>query len=198
MAGRDRVKKAAAWALIVILLFFPGKGMASDNEVLGEGNAKVFIRQHPQTGKDFVSLRTASDAKDLFKGFVKREVRPDYKMLDADAKGVPYDGPVSDRTKVYVFAATLITLGAAGAVVTAAIPAGAAAAGAGSGGAGLLGAGTLAVVGGTAGEIALKSHLAPGEENYVHDAKAVSASGAPEAIGFQEALRRADAEPSSA
>ncbi len=168
---------------------------ATESELIPASPAKVFMREHPQTGKPFVSLRVGDKSQDLFKGFTKREVRPDYKMLDAKIKSgaIPYDGPVSDRKKVYIFAATMMTLGVAGGVVTAAMPAGAAAAGA-SGGTGLLGAGALATVGTTVGTVALKSHLSPGEENYIHEGKTTAVIQDPGQLRLSDVLREIDAE----
>jgi len=183
--------------LAVILAVFLGSGtlFSAEQEVLEESGTKVFIREHPQTGKPFVSLRKEGDSQDLFKGFVKREFRPDYKMLDANSKSgdVPYDGPVSDLKKVYIFAATMITLGVAGGIVTVAMPAGAAAAGA-SGGTGLLGTGAVAVAAGTAGTVALKSHLAPGEENYIHDSTTTAMASNPKTLSLGDVLREIDHE----
>jgi hypothetical protein len=187
------VRKTLALALAVLLCTGPVR--ASGNETIGDSGAKVFVREHPQTGKPFVSLRKEGDAQDLFRGFVKREFRPDYKMLDAKTKtkDVPYDGPVSDRRKVYVFAATMMTLGVAGGIVTVAMPAGAAAAGAGSG-TGLLGAGAVTVATGTVGTVALKSHLAPGEENYIHEASTTATVSDPRTLSLGDVLRDIDAQ----
>lgn len=178
--------------VFLILSMIPESLPAMENEVIPESGAKVYVREHPQTGKPFVSLRSEALTQDLFQGFTRREIRPDYKMLDADAKGIPYDGPASDRTKVYVFAATLITLGAAGAVVTAALPVTAAAGAGASGGTGLLGTGAVAIVAGTAGTIAVESHIKPGEEHYQHTAESVSTATNPKKATFQEALREGE------
>lgn len=181
-----------AFTLFCLLIFdfFPIPLSAAGNEVIPDSGARVYVREHPQTGKPFVTLRAGEVARDPFRDFRKREIRPDYRMLETDAKGVPYDGPVSDRKKVYIFAASMITLGAAGAVVTAALPV-TAAAGAGSTGTGML-AGGAVVANAVAADIVLESRIKPGEEHYVHDAKTESASGVPERITFREALRRAD------
>jgi hypothetical protein len=193
MAGGEDVKRLLASVLAAWLVV--GPVFAAENETIVESGAKVFIREHPQTGKPFVSLRKEGDSQDLFKGFVKREFRPDYKMLDAKTKSgdVPYDGPVSDRKKVYIFAATMITLGVAGGIATVAMPAGAAAAGAGSG-TGLLGTGAVAVATGTVGTVALKSHLAPGEENYIHDATTTAMSPDPKKLRLGDVMREIDRE----
>jgi len=194
MAGRSCVRTAMTLILVMTLAAGPACAAEAENEVIQESDIKVFIREHPQTGKPFVSLRQEDDPQDLFKGFVKREFRPDYKMLDARTKSgdVPYDGPTSDRKKVYIFAASMITLGVAGGIVTAAMPAGAAASGAG-GGTGLLGAGAVTLATGTAGTVALKSHLAPGEENYIHDATTATTSPDPRKLTLSDVLREIDA-----
>ena len=185
-------------ACILTLFFCVGPIRAKENEVIQPTGARVFIREHPQTGKPFVSIRSDGNAADLFRGFVKREVRPDYKMLDAKIKSgeVPYDGPVSDKKKVYIFAATMMTLGVAGGIVTAAMPAGAAAAGA-SGGTGLLGTEAVTIVAATAGTVAVKSHIAPGEENYIHDANTIAAAGIPKNLSLRDVLDEIDAEGKS-
>jgi hypothetical protein len=192
MAGGENVKRQ--FSLILAMLLIAGPVSAVENETIGENGAKVFIREHPQTGKPFVSLRKEGDTQDPFKGFVKREFRPDYRMLDAKTKSgdVPYDGPVSDRRKVYVFAATMMTLGVAGGLVTVAMPAGAAAAGAG-GGTGLLGTGAVAVAAGTVGTVALRSHLTPGEENYIHEATTHAVTSDPTKLSLGDVLREIDA-----
>ncbi|HOW87506.1 MAG TPA: hypothetical protein P5561_01205 [Candidatus Omnitrophota bacterium] len=181
--------------IVTILFWRMGTVCGAENEVLQESGAKVFVREHPQTGQSFVSLRTeGKEGRDLFKGFTRREIRPDYKMLDPKTKSgeIPYEGPVSDRTKVYVFAATIATLGVAGsAVAAAAFPASAAAA-ASSGGGAVLGTGA-AVVAGVAADIVVESHIAPGEENYIHEGKTESATGSPKKLSFQEIIREQDA-----
>jgi hypothetical protein len=193
MAGGKSVKKTLAWTLAVILC--AGPVFAGENEILEESGVKVFVREHPQTGKPFVSLRKEGGNADPFKGFVKREIRPDYRMLDPKTRSgdVPYDGPVSDRKKVYIFAATMMTLGVAGGIATAAIPVTAAASGA-SGGTGILGAGAVTVLAGTAGTVALKSHLDPGEENYIHEGTTLAASQDPKKLSLRDVLREIDAE----
>jgi len=186
-------------AVVLVAFFCASHLYAAENEVLQEGGTKVFIREHPQTGKPFVSLRKEGSAQDLFKGFVKREFRPDYRMLDAKTKSgdVPYDGPVSDLKKVYIFAATMMTLGVAGGIATVAMPVGAAASGV-SGSTGLLGAGAVTVVAGTAGTVALKSHLAPGEENYIHDATTTAVTSNPKKLSLGDVLREIDSEEKTA
>jgi hypothetical protein len=101
----------------------------------------------------------------------KAVTRPDYRMLDPNVKEgqIPYEGPFSDRRKVYLFAATLMTVGAVGgAVGTAAAPA---AAGAGAaGGGGYLAAGAAGTGAGVAG-----AHLAtkenPEDDEFMRETK---------------------------
>jgi hypothetical protein len=186
------MRKIIFWVLILLMVQMPARGQ--ENEILQDSGAKVYVREHPQTGKPFVSLRAGEPAQDPFKGFTKREIRPDYKMLEADSKGVPYDGPVSDLKKVYVFAATMMTLGVAGVVVTAALPV-AAAAGASTTGTGVL-AGGAVVATGVAADLVVESQIKPGEEHYIHEGKAVSAEADPKKISFQEALLEIDSKKS--
>lgn len=181
-------------AALLAVTMLCGPARAAENEVFPDSGAKVYVREHPQTGKPFVTLGAGQIARNPFPDFKKREIRPDYGMLDANARDVPYDGPVSDRRKVYVFAATMMTLGVAGGVVTAAMPV-AAAAGTGGAGTGML-AGGAVVVNAVAADIVLESKIKPGEENYVHDAMTVSAAGDPAKISFQDALRAASANAS--
>ncbi len=185
------MKKSLVWGLAMILA--AGPIFAGESEVLQEAPEKVFVREHPQTGKSFVSLRKKDNTKDPFKGFVKREIRPDYEMLDAKTKSgdIPYDGPVSDRKKVYVFAATMMTLGVAGGIATVAMPVGAAAAGT-SGGTGLLGVEAATVVAATAGTVAVQTHIRPGEENYIHDATTTAVAGNPQNLSLRDVLRDID------
>lgn len=180
-----------ALAFILCLTVLPGL-LSAQNEVIKEPIAKVYVREHPQTGKQFVSIRAEGEFRDPFKSFVKREIRPDYKMLEAHAKGVPYDGPVSDRTKVYVFAATIATLGVAGSVVAAAAFPAAATTGCATGGTGLLGTAGVAVAAGTAGTVAYEMHVRPGEEHYTHTATSSSTESDPKKITFREALQKID------
>ncbi|MBI4372387.1 MAG: hypothetical protein HY585_01515, partial [Candidatus Omnitrophica bacterium] len=71
----------------------------------------------------------------------------DYRMLDPKIKSgeIPYEGPYSSSKKVYLFAASLATLGVAGGAVGMAVaPAAAAGSAASGGGAYLAGAGAIA------------------------------------------------------
>lgn len=121
------------------------------NEVLEETRTKVIVRVHPKTGKPFVSI-VPSDIS-INPSIEKKTTparRPDYRMLDpkVDAKNIAYDGPISDRRKVYVLAGTLAALGAGAGVLGTLAPATAASGGT-AGGAGLYAGGAALTGGGT-------------------------------------------------
>ena len=156
---------------MTFILFFSAPVFAS--EVLEETNTRVVVRQHPRTGKPYVSIvREGEEAKDPFAGARRNYSRPDYRMLDPKVKSgaVPYEGPYSDKTKIYVFAATLATLGvASGAAVIAAAPAATGAAA--SGGAGAYLAGGTAVVAGSVAETEIAMKPGSKKEDYKHRAE---------------------------
>lgn len=135
-------------------------GAAEENEVFGPTDTEVAVREHPKTGKPYVTIVGKDGARlhPSMTGPVKLVARPDYRMLDPKVKKgeIPYDGPVSDRKKVYALAGTLAVTGVvAGTAVIAAAPA---ATGAGAaGGAGIYGAAGAAVLTGTASGVWLKS-----------------------------------------
>ncbi len=126
------------------------------------------VRNHPRTGKPYVSIVSPDRVSvDPFAGNRKSYLRPDYRMLDPKIKSgaIPYNGPYSDRKKVYILAASLATVGAAGG--TAIIAAAPAATGAGaSGGAGAFLAGGTAVVAGSAAEYAIAAKPNPRKDIY--------------------------------
>lgn len=126
------------------------RSTSASNEVFKESSTRVVMREHPKTGKPFVSI-VPSDSH-LAAGVREKPravSRPDYRMLDpqVNAKDVPYDGPVSDRRKVYIFAGTLAALGAGAGVYGAIAPAAASGTSGVAGGAGLY-AGGAALTGG--------------------------------------------------
>ncbi len=196
MEGGDGVKSFPV--LFLCLTLFVPTSLAAENEVIREPIAKVYIPEHPQTGKQFVSIRAEGDWPDPFEGFVKREIRPDYKMLEAHAKGIPYEGPVSDRTKVYVFAATIATLGVAGSVIAGAAFPAAAGTTCATGGTGLLGATGVAVGAGTAATAAYEMNVGPGEEEYTHASVSAAEEGDPKRMTFREVLQKIDSDASGA
>ncbi len=132
---------------------------------------RVIIREHPKTGKSYVSIISTetSEPPDPFTGQRGRVIRPDYRLLDSKIKSgaIPYEGPVSDKTKIYIFAASLMTLGAvSGALVLAAAPAATGAAA--SGGAGAYLAGGTAVVAGSAAAVGIATAPDKNKEDYEH------------------------------
>ncbi len=142
------------------------------SEIKDQTNSQVIIREHPKTGKPYVSI--VSSLKDVppdpFTNQRNRYSRPDYRMLDPNAKKSDYyyDGPYSDRTKVYIFGATLIAGGiTGGALGMAAAPAATGvAAASGGGGAYLGGAAAVTAAGGAAYYEFTK--VSPEDENYTH------------------------------
>ena len=169
-----RLNPGAYGARIVaaFLLFFC-LPLGYAGEVFQETHTKVIVREHPKTGRPYVSI-VPSEVPDPPDPFAVRRkyARPDYRMLDAKIKSgkIPYDGPYSDRKKIYLFAAGLATLGVAGGVVGMAVAPAAAGAGA-SGGAGIYAAAGSAVAAGTAGTIAVKSKPDPQKDNFSRTAE---------------------------
>ena len=151
----------AAFSLAIVPSIFA-------SEVMEESGTRVIVREHPKTGKPYVSIVPFQGEipLDPFTG-QRKYSRPDYRMLDPKIKSgqIPYEGPYSDRKKIYIFAASLAALGtASGAAVTALAPA---ATGAGaSGGAGAYFAGGGAVVAGTAVTAARVNRSDPEKQNY--------------------------------
>ncbi len=156
--------------MTLCLIFFNSPAYA-DSEILREIPAKVMVREHPRTAKPYVVITSEEKAlKDPFPAVRKKMNRPDYRMLDPKIKSgqIFYEGPSSDRKKVYVLAATLATLGAVGG--TAVIAAAPAATGAGAaGGAGAFaGAGTGVAAGTLGGTLALSQNKDDEKINYTH------------------------------
>lgn len=134
-------------------------------EVVEQTDTKVLVREHPRTGRAYAVI-TADGVKNPLEALpVTTKARPDYRMLDPKLKSgaVPYEGPVSDRKKVYLFAGSLAALGTAGgAAIIAAAPA---ATGAGAaGGAGLYGAAGTAVAAGTVSTALVKTKPDPAKD----------------------------------
>ncbi|MBI4970491.1 MAG: hypothetical protein HZC17_01435 [Candidatus Omnitrophica bacterium] len=144
------------------------------SEVKDDSHSQVIIREHPKTGKPYVTI-VSSDVPvpaDPFTNERNRYSRPDYRMLDPKAKkgDYKYDGPYSDRKKIYIFAASMMTVGVVGGVAGMALaPAATAgtAASAGGGGAYLAAGAVGTGVAGVATAEALK--VKPEDENFVHE-----------------------------
>ncbi|MBI1977546.1 MAG: hypothetical protein HYS55_02215 [Candidatus Omnitrophica bacterium] len=129
------------------------------SEVFEETKTQVIIREHPKTGKPYVSIvsQESFDPNTPFLGARTKVSRPDYRMLDPKVKSgeIPYDGPYSSAKKVYIFAATLATLGVAGGAVGMAVAPAASAGGAASGGGTFLAAGGAVAAGSAGGAVAM-------------------------------------------
>ena len=141
------------------------------SEVIEETQTAVVVREHPKTGRPYVSITLPSKISiDPFSTSRKRYPRPDYRLLDPKIKSgqIPYEGPYSDNKKIYIFAASLATLGTAGGLTLAAVaPAATGVAAASGGGAAYL-AGGAAVATGSAAAAAAVLRSNPKEEDYSH------------------------------
>ncbi len=139
--------KAGCCLVITAVFVLP---QAAADEVITQTPTKVVVREHIKTGKPYVVITSAQGDRNPFASIpVATRVRPDYRLLDPKVKAsqVRYEGPVSDRKKVYIFAGTIAALGTAGgAAVIAAAPA-ATGAGAAGGAGGYAAAGTAVAAG---------------------------------------------------
>ena len=169
MAVRRLVmKKAYHWLIIYLFLVLVSSAGAS--EVIEETPTQVVVREHPKTGHPYVNIVSAGvPAPNPFESQRKKMARPDYQLLDPKIKAgeIPYEGPSSDRKKVYLFAASLATLGTVGGVVGMALAPAAAGAGA-SGGAGAYLAGGAAVTAGTVAGSVAATRADPKKDDYIH------------------------------
>ncbi|MDD5218694.1 MAG: hypothetical protein PHN49_10885 [Candidatus Omnitrophica bacterium] len=169
-------KTSAMRSLRRVLLFLTMAALivrpAFASEVLQETSTKVAVKVNPKTGKSYVSIVGADAVLPAHAVVIdgKLAQRPDYRMLDPKMKpgDVPYEGPYSNRTKVYVLAATLATVGTVSGIAAAsAIPATTAAtSAAGAGGAGVYAAGGAAVATGTVSTAWLASRPKPNDEDF--------------------------------
>ena len=91
----------------------------------------VVVKAHPRTGRPYVSVVPPGETS-APPSAARQVDRPDYRYLHSRAGQVPYRGPVSDRTKVYVLAGTLASAGVATGVAGLATAPAAAGAAAGS------------------------------------------------------------------
>ncbi len=146
--------------------------LAYASEVFQETNSQVIVREHPKTGKPYVVIAPAGmTSETAFFPSSKKFSRPDYRMLDPKVKSgqIPYDGPYSDSKRIYIFAATMATLGAGGLAGAAALPAtGTAAA---TGGAGYLTAGGAVAAGTT---VAVVSASNSKTDDFIQSSKSES------------------------
>ncbi len=130
------LNKSLKRIVILMIIVLPPVHLSA-SEIPELTNTKVVVREHPKTGKPYVSITASNIESQGLLPQSQKVSRPDYRMLDPKVKSgdIPYDGPYSSSKRIYIFAATLATLGTVGGVVgIAAIPAtGTAAAGGGAG-----------------------------------------------------------------
>lgn len=150
-----------------LLVFSPIQNTFA-SEVLEQTQTQAVVRNHPRTDEPYVSIVSPDRLNvDPFAGNRKSYLRPDYRMLDPKIKSgmIPYNGPYSNRKKVYIFAASLAAVGTVGG--TAIIAAAPAATGtAASGGAGAYLAGGAAVAAESAAEYAIAAKPDPKKDIY--------------------------------
>ena len=159
------------WIFLISLHFIFQPALEAGTEVLPETKTRVVVREHVKTGESYVSVVSAEKEKpeNPLGPPQKKILRPDYRMLDPDVRSgeIPYEGPVSDSTRVYLFAASIATLGVVAGLavpVAAATGAGAAAGGAGT----LAGAGTAVGVGSISAAF-LSSRSDPNRDDFIHE-----------------------------
>ena len=108
------------------------------NEVNVENQTSVVVHEHPQTGRPYLCIvKAGTPPRKIFYGPRKKFKKPNYRLLDphVSPKEAGYDGPSSDRTKIYVLAGALAAGGVAAYAAlpvsaTAGLPAGSLAGGA--------------------------------------------------------------------
>lgn len=163
-------------SLIVGAVFLGGLPLVHSSEVLEEIDAKVVVREHAKTGRPYVAITREESPHDVIhpSEFPLAAVkRPDYRLLDPKFKPgqISYDGPSSNRTKVYVLAASLAAAGTLSSLAaSAAIPA---ATGTGSaGGAGVFAGGGAAVGAGSISTAWFKTRPRPDEDDFIRESGA--------------------------
>lgn len=133
---------------LFLLLILPA-AYAAESEVVPQVREKILVREHIRTGKPYVVITNDAARNPLASLPVATRMRPDYRMLDPKVKknSIPYQGPVSDRKKVYIFAGTIAALGTAGGAAIIATAPAATGVGAAGGAGGYAAAGTAVGVG---------------------------------------------------
>ncbi|MBN1493343.1 MAG: hypothetical protein JW938_04280 [Candidatus Omnitrophica bacterium] len=144
-------------------------------EIIDTSTTRVAVRIHPKTGNEYIAIYALDHEKPLYDFQVSGEKysRPDYQMLSHTTRSgdIPYDGPVSDRTKIYVLAATLAASGIAAGAVAQATAAAAATTTASTGAAGAY-ATAGAVLGGVSIATPLiKARPDPHRNDFIHESK---------------------------
>ena len=167
------LRVATFFLILIPILNCAAIAKEAGEEVFKPVQTQVIVRDHPRTGKPYVVIAVEGAAPDPFQTLRgKIQMRPDYRMLNPHMKSgqIPYQGPVSDRKKVYIFAASIATIGVAGGVgIIAAAPA---ATGAGaSGGAGAYALAGTGVAAGTISTALAKTRPDPDKDRVTHDSE---------------------------
>lgn len=164
------IQKTAIFFFCAGLILSGLKPLNADSEVIRESSVQqVVVREHPRTGNPYIAVTAAGNPQDPFLGKRAKVSRPDYQMLDPKVKSgqIPYDGPSSDRKKVYILAASLATIGAVGGTAIIASAPAATGAGATTGAGAYAGAGAGIAAGTLGGSIAM-SRSGPEKDNFTH------------------------------
>ncbi len=160
--------------ILVLNFLISCQSIIDASEVIPETNSKVVVREHPKTGKPYVVIASNDFQNQSFFPNSQKFSRPDYRLLDPKVKSgeIPYDGPYSDSKRIYIFAASLATLGTVGgAIGLAVLPASTGVAA--TGGGAYLAAGS-AVAAGTAGATVIKSKSDPHKDDFTQASESKS------------------------
>jgi len=154
-----------------------------ESETIIAQDNQVIVREHPKTKRPYVTIASGDTEIEEHTITMPSDTvsRPDYRILSYRVpKDIPpYNGPYSDRTKVYVFAGALIATGIATAAVGAAAPAAVGAASSGGGAYAVAGT-TVGVT--TLATALLKARPDPDEDEFTH----TSNTRLVEFYGFEE------------
>ena len=164
-----------AFLILFVIFIFTRSLQAS--EVLPETDSKIIVREHPKTGKPYVVIAPQDLVPEI--GFFqesKKYSRPDYRLLDPKVKSgtIPYDGPYTDSKRIYIFAASLATLGTVGGVVGMALVPASASAGAAATGSGTYLAAGGVLAGGSAAAAVHSTASNPKKDNFTQTSESKS------------------------
>lgn len=179
--------KTLACAFLICALFvlplqavteetLPQLVIAENEEVPDFRSSQIRVRENRQSGKPYVSIvkEDQTNPRYAFQRDQTPYQRPDYRMLSQnkkEMKTIAYDGPESDRTKIYLFAGTLIASGIAVGTTAALAPVATAGSAAASGGAGAFGLASLGIATGSVVTALHKSKPDP-DRAFIHESKA--------------------------
>jgi len=159
------------WAMMLVLMMGSSVFAEEITEVVDTTYTQVIVREHPKTQKSYISITDSTEApENPFSQFNNQYARPDYRMLDPKLKkgDYEYEGPYSNRTKVYIFGASLIAVGLTGATAGIAL---APATGAASTGGGAYLAAGAAVAAAEGLAIHQLTKVRPEDENFIHESE---------------------------